>query len=110
MSEKKRTSGQMSLTTVAWNFFREREPWKRGFSATIVLAQNGYRYCGVVVQRERGASQGVELASFYATFEERHHAEPSLSSLRKPALGVASAAPMSLPPHKRSHVDGGVSP
>ena len=36
--EKKRTSGQMSLTTVAWSFFHEKEPWKRGFSATMKLA------------------------------------------------------------------------
>ena len=46
MSVKKRTSGQMSLRTVAWSFFHEREPWKRGFSATMILAVDGYRYCG----------------------------------------------------------------
>ena len=38
MRVKKRTSGQTSLTTVAWSFFHEREPWKRGLWATMILA------------------------------------------------------------------------
>jgi len=47
MRLKKRTSGQMSLSTVAWSFFHEREPWKRGFSATMMLALGNCR-CWVV--------------------------------------------------------------
>jgi hypothetical protein len=41
MRVKKRTSGQMSLRTVAWSFFHEREPWKRGLWATMMLALDG---------------------------------------------------------------------
>ena len=40
---KKRTSGQMSLTTVACSFFHEREPWNRGFAATMMFNQDGRR-------------------------------------------------------------------
>ena len=35
-SEKKATSGQMSLMTVAWNLRRVKPPLKRGFAETIV--------------------------------------------------------------------------
>ena len=47
MRVKKRTYGQTSLRTVAWSFFHEKEPWKRRFWATMLLALDGYE-CWVV--------------------------------------------------------------
>ena len=74
MAVKKRTSGQMSLMTVAWSFFHEREPLKRGFWATMTLAL--WRW-----KREKYVSKRVVWAGFYACFENRCH------------VGLSSAGP-----------------
>lgn len=39
ISEKNRTSGQMSLITVAWNFLAVHVPRNRGFAETMLAAK-----------------------------------------------------------------------
>ena len=109
MSVKKRTSGQMSLRTVAWSFFHEREPWKRGFSATILLAPDGCRYWGAVIKGERGLCRRRSASQLlYASLENHHPVDRHVfPQLREPALGVDSTAPLTSPPFE--HVEGSVS-
>ena len=56
-SEKNNTSGHMSLTTVAWNFFDQCPPTKSGFAATMIAVFDGPEG-DLVNQSESGCESG----------------------------------------------------
>ena len=87
----------MSLMTVACSFFHEREPWNKGFSATIMLALYRLEGLGRGGVKEKDYVGVGRLRQLLCMRQEPPPRQIATSFHAGPCLGVGSTVPMVTP-------------